>query len=368
MNVTLKLILKIVASIFLGFAIFISSLITIKIYPYLISISIVYLSAILLFILWKRIKLKYIFLLFSVLIVFILIEIGISHHYARAGRLMAQKMAQEIAQERSEQEAELQRRYEEFSSRDVSDFLALLEDNAPLFFVQLGRRNNNVNFLFEVKVENNTAILYAIDFVCGERIEHSRMVLNDPDFSSGGMLGDTFIFSLGNRNQFGHMLARVTFMEMEGDITIMIVYAGGAISRHPSNDINEILAELSDQRRETQLRYTGMFVFDRIEIVNNIGSSDDTFVIPFDEIMISFSETGNLVMWDGSDKTTGNSFYISNHDFPEFFGVHANGGGGYSSRYWYFDGDYLIFYSISVGGVNDVPRFIEYRIFYRIER
>jgi len=270
--------------------------------------------------------------------------------------------------EREAEKAAIDKRFKEFSNMDLSYFLTIINENNPAYFVQPGQHwNQNVNSLFEVKIEDNAPILYEIDFLNEERIIRRRMVLKDTNFSQ---IGHIFIFQIGKRSQSGHMIEHLHFEEKDGEINFGVVNGGQGLAMHPSKDINKILAELSNPRKSTQALYTGRYVFERIEIISDIGSTADLFKNQQDEINIAFTRAGNFYMWSNNDKSTRMFFYIGDDEIPRMFVQVADGGGGSLEQYYYFEKDYLIFYfnsyfNAGFGSGYDMPEHTAYRIYYK---
>jgi len=278
------------------------------------------------------------------------------------------------------------RTFEEFSNIDISEYLSLLEEN--IYFTNQLLDNegieSNIIVLYEVQVENNMPVLYRFDYIEGEKIIFERTVLPDHVFSSYGSVN---VFSFGVRHQSRSMNPQIYFIEhSDGTMTIMARAGGVRLFKHPSNNINEIMTELSNLRRETRIQYTGIYRFERVEIISDIGSNEDSFSDPFEVLSVVFTGAGNLFIYsDNDDKLQGYFFTIQDHDNPMIFRNSGNinffpaQGYSYTRRddienpfYWYsiiandeqyyfFDGDYFVFYSSRKYSVYEYDTDIEYQ-------
>lgn len=265
-------------------------------------------------------------------------------------------------------------------------YLALLEQE-QIYFLFRDDHGDNVNRLFTVSVENSFPIMFGIDFIDGVKTNtFQRIMLNDYLRNSDSFwhwhrfTDDDFAFV--RRENPRHSITNnvLFFRTRDGIIQISARLFGSAnppkiIFR--SINFDEIIAELSSSRKESQIRYTGLFEFHRLEVMEDTGNlrpRHNSLHNPVKNISIRFTEVGNLHMQgifaDGSICETfgewfyehdGIFFYIRNHETPVISIFSANGGGMGGHAFYRFQDDYLIFH-YSFGGRGQL---LEYRIYYR---
>ena len=216
------------------------------------------------------------------------------------------------------------RTFEEFSNIDLSEFLSVFEET--IYFTNWldeGGVDRDIIDMYEVRVEDNMPVLYKFDYIEGEKIIFERTILPEHKFSSFGRVN---VLTFGVRHQNQRIAPYLRFIEQrDGTIVFMPVPGGRRLFRHPSNNIDEIMAEISNSRKEKRIQYTGVYRFEKVEIIRDIGSNSNSFSDPFEVLSVVFTGAGNLFMYsDKNDKLQGYFFTIQDHDNPMIFRNSSN--------------------------------------------
>ena len=262
-----------------------------------------------------------------------------------------------------EEQEEDQSRFEEFSNRDISEFLLLVKNT---FFYSTGKDwNDMLNSLFEVTIENNMPTLHEFDIVGGLKEIINSTLLPNYEFSpSQYYYRNSPTLEFYYKNNTDVTLSSIIFTEKDGVMNIWGTSWGAGLGHYPSNDIEPLLFRLSNERRETQIQYTGIFEFDHMEIIRDIRNDDEPFPEPFDRLFITFTGAGNLWLHN-EDRTYRRFFYINDPSSLRFLNYPTQ----FNDQYYYFDGDYLVYYNSTIGPDGpsmEGPYFgVEYKMYYR---
>jgi len=261
----------------------------------------------------------------------------------------------------------------EESQEKMSNLLSTFGDSSIYFFGQFPHLINS-NSLFEIRIENDELVLSRIDFINGDKIYIERVILTEEGMR---FIDGVDQLAFGFRGFFtGFWEWLSVFISSDGNITICATLNFVQFVFPQSNNIKEILAELQSNRAETQMQYTGRFVFERMEILNDIGVTIENLgdwqygwvrpKIRTEEINISFTGAGNLYV-SGIPLLFGNFAYINDHDNPEFVIDYGASSGVSHFEILMFSDDYLIIHfeyrSWGIGG--GIFTHSEYRIYYR---
>jgi hypothetical protein len=245
---------------------------------------------------------------------------------------------------------------EEYRKIKPAEYADLLKDYENTYFVRLadeyiGYTNENnryTNGLYELRLENDIPVIYEIDFINNEKIIGAKTIFDNRLENDDWDYLSEYTIKYQRGSSMGMYVELYT---REGKNNLRVYYRGGYLSSRKSKTIDEILVELSNGRKESQLKYIGTYKYEKIESIEGdvpqIDQNHGYIGIPFKEITIVFTETGNLYgdFFDAeSNADPGTrSFYIINDEGFEIdvsFGDNIRGGG---RSYFYFDNDYLIY-------------------------
>jgi hypothetical protein len=257
--------------------------------------------------------------------------------------------------------------------------LPLLKNYEHKYFVGLGKDNEkNINYLCELKFEGNTPVVYEIDFFYNEKTIIRKTVLDK--FSDHLELYDAHVYKYsrfldrglgrvktkGFKSYYHYSFNDGNHYEITMNDNIPVIMSDNAtFYAHESNDINEILAELSNHRRETQIKYTGVYEYERTEVQYDEymkdripdGAAEDQLK----EISIIITGIGNLYgkfTGDTPDENFELYFYIDNDEI-----ISQMTGESYQYRH-YFDNNYII-QCASFSGKMGNPGYGKYKIYYK---
>jgi len=268
----------------------------------------------------------------------------------------------------------------------MSEILSLLE-TYNIYFINLrnfewlaGTNIWNVRTLYTIEIVDGFPILVEFDFINGEKEILARMIFKD-DINIIYCETEYQVTFGRSSSRTSIIDARLIFTQRVGDGEIearlhgLGLYSNNNLGFH-SNNIYKTIADLRHDRTE-QLQYTGRFVYERMEVINDSGIREHESYerirpqVTAYEIIISLTGIGNLHISGDIHPYIDyqrNFFYIANHDNPMFF---FSGGAsisrGTDSRY-YFQGDYLVFhYNFWQGGEEGIGIHFEYKVFFRRE-
>jgi hypothetical protein len=257
--------------------------------------------------------------------------------------------------------------------------LPLLKNYEYKYFVGLGKDNEkNINYLCELKFEGDTPVVYEIDFFYNEKTIIRKTVLDK--FSDQLKIYDAYVYKYydfldrelgrvktkGFKSYYHYSFNDGNHYRITMNDNIPVIMSDNvAFYAHKSNDINEILAELSNHRKETQIKYTGVYEYERTEVQYDEYMKDEIIDgasrDQLKEISIIITGIGNLYgkfTGDTPDKNFERYFYI---DADEV--ISRSTGESYQYRR-YFDDNYIIeFASFSEKMGN--PGHGEYKIYYK---
>ena len=151
-----------------------------------------------------------------------------------------------------------------------------------------------------------------------------------------------------NKDNLDNISSYLKFLEEDGEIKIW-AHDGYDNSnlKYETESIENILSEFNSDRPKNEIKYTGKYIYEKIEIIKNFDRSDPNFTPEAaKEINIAYTSTNNLIMYYDDDSEW-RFIEINDRDINEpYIGLFAaDGGGGSASTYIYFKNDYLIYHS-----------------------
>jgi hypothetical protein len=314
--------------------------------------------------------------------VFCLISIGLYAYYH--SDLYWDKYRKELDQAYAEKNATKESNKIEYRNTKPSEYLALLNEYKYFTGSPDYTRwdyENEVNILCELEIENNFPVLSRIDYYNGEKIIRERVVLNDyldenrlvdeNDLSKGYMYLYSFVYlpKTSTARYWISFYSENGINEFRG-----IRFDDNYLTPCETKNINEIIAELSDKRRDTQFKYAGLYEFERMEILEEQGTKNAfDSKAPKKTIDIVFTGTGNL-HGEFGDKTSDDYFehdFYMDDDETKLLKNTIEGHVVNGENYYFFVDDYFIYYSFFHKSPEDYFEgyfegyTLEYKIYYK---
>jgi hypothetical protein len=255
------------------------------------------------------------------------------------------------------EQKEFDRKLTEFRKKETPQFKKLMEE----YKYYAGMNNyHNLNSLYEVSIEDGIPVVNGIDFYNGEKVVFFTQKLTGYSDELLPLGNDVYYYSGKFYNgNYGFILCTAKRDEYS-------IYVNVDNAAYPfEKDLDKTLALLSSRITKTQLQYTGVYDFERLETIKDYGNKEDYEEFFRDqiktakEISVICTGIGNLyakpvynTKEDDDNDNEGWTFFIDENDENNADIISSVGDGhiGSFETRCYFLGDYIIYYSNSSAG------------------
>jgi hypothetical protein len=279
---------------------------------------------------------------------------------------------------------EYEKTLERYRNLNPDEFLVFLKDNYQYFLKE--NTDNNVNYLYELTIENNVPILSWIDFYNGEKIIRDKTIFDDHSdklyspyfnrkdllkFKWAGFLKGYYYIYVYRFYADGYGI--ITCIKDNGINELARIYLSGELKACESKRIENILFELSQRITETQYQYVGEYEYQNIEIIKEYGNKNRYGLNEIKKpkvITITCTNTGNLhavFEFDLQDHNYEWDFFIDDNGKNEIGRSVWDDHSGNGSLKYYIENDYIIHhFETNDGYINGGDGYtIEYKIYYK---
>jgi hypothetical protein len=243
----------------------------------------------------------------------------------------------------------------EFRKKEPPQFKKLMEE----YKYYAGMENDrNLNFLYEVSIEDGIPVVNGIDFYDGEKVVFFTRKLTEYSDELLPLGNDIYYYSgkFYNEKYYGSIFCAISRDEYS-------IYANFDTAAYPrEKDLDKTLALLSSRITKTQLQYTGVYDFERLETIKDYGDKEyyekhfREQMKTAKEISVICTGIGNLyakpvynTKEDDDNDSDGWTFFIDENNADILSSVGDGHIGAFERRCCFLD-DYIIYYSYSSAG------------------